>query len=124
MEKINHECYLILIKGAYFNRINNEMYEMAYFQNEIELWILQFLQLGIEILSYDNLTEGLIGAFHNGNYSEFRPVLNYDYLGVILKVRGFNPSHFKILINSFPLKNEVITVEIRQVKSNTLKLHQ
>lgn len=108
-------CYIILLKGAYYSYLNYDEVRKQQFFERLKRWIESVEGLGLKIIHSSFLTEGK--SFY-GRYLEnsFSPIINDDYLGGMLIFEGSTDlEEIEALLHKFPDRTKPgIYLEIRR----------
>lgn len=112
------ENQILLLKGAYFGRLAEDHHEQESFQHAMKGWIITIREMGMKVLSCEYLAEGRKATPLGKVTRVDEPQLNFAYVGVCVRVQGFNPAVFSDLIRTFPIKGRMITIEWRNIDSS------
>lgn len=112
---MNDNCYIILLKGAYYSYLNYDETRKQQFFVRLKSWIETVEGLGVKIIHSSFLTEGK--SFY-GRYLEnsYTPIINDDYLGGMLIFEGSTDmEEIESLLHKFPDRTKPgIYLEIRK----------
>lgn len=112
---MNTNCYIILLKGAYYSYLNYDEIRKEQFFVRLKSWIDSVEGLGVKIIHCSFLTEGK--SFY-GRYLEnsYAPIINDDYLGGMLIFEGSTDmEEIESLLHKFPDRTKPgIYLEVRR----------